>query len=150
MQIEVVLLGKLKDSHYAELVSYYEQLTNRGQERVKLTVLPDKYSGAKVNPEELLENYNWQVNATFFLAEWGGQLTTEKLTNLLSQAELHAEPIRFVIGNAWGWEATHEAHSRLKFASLSQLTFNHELAAVMLWEQLYRYADKQRGGKYVK
>ena len=80
----------------------------------------------------------------------GRQFTSEALSEWL-QKEMagSTERIAFVIGGAWGIDKqlTEAAHLKL---SLSSMTFPHELARMMLLEQLYRALTLWKGHPYHK
>ena len=58
-----------------------------------------------------------------------------------------SERIAFVIGGADGLEPSLKAQAHWRL-SLSPLTFPHELARLLLLEQLYRASSIQQGGPY--
>lgn len=77
----------------------------------------------------------------------GKECTTEELAVWLSARELDARPLAFLIGGHQGLdEATlAAAHERL---ALSRLTLTHELARLVLLEQLYRAMTIKAGHPY--
>jgi 23S rRNA (pseudouridine1915-N3)-methyltransferase len=72
------------------------------------------------------------------LDERGKQLSTNKLTDWLRQKRDEGQQrLVFAVGPADGWLEAHRAHASL-LLSLSPMTLPHELARVVLSEQLYR------------
>jgi 23S rRNA (pseudouridine1915-N3)-methyltransferase len=63
--------------------------------------------------------------------------------------QLGSDTVHLALGPAEGWPH-HVDLERLERLSLSEMTFPHELAAVMLVEQLYRASELQRGSGYHK
>lgn len=77
----------------------------------------------------------------------GREFTTEDLTAWLTERELDSRPLAFLIGGHWGLDDTTlaAAHDRL---ALSRLTLTHELARLVLLEQLYRAMTIKAGHPY--
>lgn len=83
------------------------------------------------------------------LDERGELLTTRQFAGKIAELEMRGEikTLAFLIGAADGH--TEELRRCADFVlSLSRLTIQHELALVVLLEQLYRVADLRRGGPY--
>jgi len=77
----------------------------------------------------------------------GDQWTSEELADRTARWELEGRDVVFAIGGADGLpEAALQTAERRW--SLSRLTFPHELARVLLYEQLYRAYTIRRGEPY--
>ena len=63
--------------------------------------------------------------------------------------QLSSDNVHLAVGPAEGWPDDVNLAAVLRL-SLSEMTFPHELAAVMLVEQLYRATELQRGSGYHK
>jgi 23S rRNA (pseudouridine1915-N3)-methyltransferase len=79
------------------------------------------------------------------LSEEGECLTSVKFAQKLSQ--LGSDRLVFVIGGAAGVDASLKAKAAWRL-SLSPMTFPHELARLILLEQLYRAQSILQGGPY--
>lgn len=80
----------------------------------------------------------------------GKEITSQELAGTLDKWALEAKGnVTFIIGGSWGLsdEVKRAAHLRL---SLSRMTFPHQLARLMLLEQIYRALNISHGGKYHK
>jgi 23S rRNA (pseudouridine1915-N3)-methyltransferase len=77
----------------------------------------------------------------------GKSLNSSRFTDLISKAEQQARDLVFVVGGADGLPQAWCERADLLLA-LSPLTMPHELARVMLTEQLYRAFATLRGHPY--
>ena len=80
----------------------------------------------------------------------GKELSSPQLAQYVERAAVNgASSLAFVIGGSWGlWEEVkRKAALRL---SMSPMTFPHQLARVMLCEQIYRAFQIAHSGKYHK
>ena len=81
------------------------------------------------------------------LAERGEEWTSEQLADWTARWEMDGRDLAFAIGGAEGVpEPVLERAERVW--SLSRLTFPHELARVLVYEQLYRAYTIRRGEPY--
>lgn len=89
-----------------------------------------------------------QGSIRIVLDERGEQLTTEQLVKRISDWEMRGEKrATYMIGASDGHTPELRDSADLVWA-LSPLTLQHELALVVLLEQLYRVATIQRGEPY--
>ena len=79
----------------------------------------------------------------------GKQLDSVSLAQKISTDTQTASEIVFVIGSSFGIADTLKAKSHFKL-SMSKMTFPHQLARVMLCEQIYRAFQITNGGRYHK
>ena len=80
----------------------------------------------------------------------GKQKSSEKLAAELDRLAVDGcSSIAFIIGGSWGLSEEVKSASYLRM-SMSDMTFPHQLARVMLCEQIYRAFQINSGGKYHK
>lgn len=80
----------------------------------------------------------------------GKQMPSEKLSQQLSLAAVQGfNNIVFIIGSSHGLSEIVKNRADFKL-SMSEMTFPHQLARVMLLEQIYRAYQISNGGKYHK
>lgn len=76
-------------------------------------------------------------------------MTSEQFARWMRQARDEARDVAFVIGGALGLAPTLRARARTRLA-LAPWTLPHELARLVLAEQLYRAGTIARGEPYHK
>jgi len=94
--------------------------------------------------ENLGKNYYLIV-----LSEKGEMMSSEKFSDFLMDKFNKGKNISFVLGGPWG--VSKELEEKANFLlSLSPMTFPHEIARVLLLEQIYRAISIKKGSKYHK
>ena len=80
----------------------------------------------------------------------GKQMPSEAMGKLIAQRENSGRPrLCFIIGGSYGLSPRVKARADMKL-SMSEMTFPHHLARVMLIEQLYRGFKINEGSRYHK
>jgi 23S rRNA (pseudouridine1915-N3)-methyltransferase len=154
VRLVVAVVGKPRDRHLAAAIDDYE---TRAARYWPLDVVEVREaSGRGVAPadaqrreaERLLEQL--PASATVLACdERGDRLTSPQFATLLSSARDRAQDVAFVIGGAFG--LTDEVRSRAsRSIQLAPWTLPHEMARLVLAEQLYRAGTIVRGEPYHK
>lgn len=150
--ITILAVGKIKERFFQEAFNeYLQRLTPYA--RIKIQELDpepfkrnsDKQKAKKNEAERIARYLNKHPDAkVVILDENGRQLNSDDFSNFLNK---QTQPIIFVVGGTLGF--TSELKNTLKDKlSLSPLTFPHELARVVLAEQLYRAITIIKGKDY--
>lgn len=80
----------------------------------------------------------------------GKQMTSTELSEKISSAGVNGfSSLTFIIGSSFGLADEIKKMGQVKL-SMSKMTFPHQLARVMLLEQIYRSFQIAEGGKYHK
>lgn len=140
----ILSVGKLKIPFWKEAAEYYRK---KLRHTWKVEEIQVRDGEAALPPEERKRQEGARLLAALppaasgavhiCLDEYGKECSSKDLAELLRQCQLETRSPCFIVGGAYGLSAEllHCAHRRI---SLSRLTFTHELAQVLLWEQLYR------------
>lgn len=160
LNVNLITVGKLKESYLREACAEYQK---RLQAFCKLNIvelnesrLPDSPSEKEIKTAlsnegkammSLLSG-NSCYNITMCIE--GKQLSSVKFAEKLEKISVDGKStVNIVIGSSFGIADEIKAMSDFKL-SMSEMTFPHQLARVMLLEQLYRTFQINSGGKYHK
>lgn len=150
MKFRFIWIGKTRDSHYRALQEEYLQ---RLAHFVKCEVIEVKDSAPhetkEIEGNRILEKLN-QSPFVCLLDITGFGLSSPQLAKEVENWQNKGlKDVTFIIGGAEGVssEVAQRANYRL---SLSFLTFTHEMARVVLLEQLYRAYTILKGFPYQK
>lgn len=133
MKIIVTLFGKPKDKRILELVEEYKERIGR-YENIELLFLKDYDS-----TEKYLEKMNVGGRQIYLLDEDGEEYSSKEFSEKVYEKNLNmgTKEIVFGIGPAQGW-GENLAFKNIKIISLSKMAMQHDLAFLVLVEQIYR------------
>ncbi len=139
----VIAIGKMKNRSLAMLCDDFSQRLKR-QGNFELIELKD--GDVESEGLRILEALAKRSDARIYaMAEEGMTRTSQRLADELYA--LQGRPAIFILGGAYGLSDTVKARADALF-SLSPLTFTHEIARMLVYEQLYRAVAIQTGSKY--
>jgi 23S rRNA (pseudouridine1915-N3)-methyltransferase len=142
VKLKVGWIGKTKDPAIQSLTAEYLKRLRHYAEAEGMTFS---------NEEALLKSRERAgtrpAHSIVLLDSQGTQLTSEELASFLDTHQNRSPQPLFAIGGADGF--SEEARKSASFVlSLSRMTFPHELARVVLLEQLYRALSILKGHPY--
>ena len=142
MLMKLILIGRLKDKSLEEHCQEYLRRL-RAYGKVETVVLPDSDPGseAKLIRRELDRDRGAEI---IVLGEEGREYTTVELAKKLPAAD---RKLVFIVGGPYG-VAEEIKRGSAWIWSLSKMTFPHEVARLLLCEQLYRVYNLAHGGSY--
>ena len=158
MTVRLICIGKLKEKYLSDACKEYQKRLGAFC-KLELLELPEYKlqndpSESEITVcirregEEILAKIPRDALVIPMCIE-GKQLSSEELSEELSSAGVRGiSQVCFIIGGSYGLsDAVKAAKLRL---SMSKMTFPHQLARVMLFEQIYRAFSIASGGKYHK
>lgn len=155
LSVRVICIGKLKEAYWREAVAEYEkrlrplckfEIVELPEERLPEQPSASLIDAALVREGELILS-KVQGKAVPLCIE-GKALSSEGLADLLRDAMQSPGAVSFVIGSSFGLSGSVKQAG--KGFSMSPMTFPHQLARVMLCEQIYRAFQIIGGTKYHK
>ena len=159
LNVKLICVGKMREKFY---IDAFEEYRKRLQAycRLELTEITEQRLSDRPAEKEItaaLEREGQEILKTVpadaylvALCVEGKQMPSEGMAELIAARENSGKPkLCFVIGGSFGLSPTVKARADRKL-SMSQMTFPHHLARVMLVEQVYRGFKINEGSQYHK
>lgn len=159
LNVMIICVGKLKEKFWTDACNEYAKrlkgFCSFSIIEVDEEKLPDTPSPAQI--QNTLEKEGQRIiakipkNAKIIsMCIEGKQKSSEKFAKEISDLALNgASTFAFIIGGSWGLSQNVKNLSAIRL-SMSEMTFPHQLARVMLCEQIYRAFQITSNGKYHK
>ena len=153
MKLIVAAVGKARNAALAAAIEHYEQRASRYWPLEVREVREEPSRGAPVDVVRAkeAERLAARVEGATVVAcdERGVSMTSAKFATFLQDARERARDLAFVIGGAHGLAESMRDRAQTRLA-LAPWTLPHELARLVLAEQLYRAGTIVRGEPYHK
>lgn len=157
LTVNLICIGKLKENYLRDAQAEY---TKRLGAFCKLNVIELSESKLPNNPSDseiakCIEAEGQIISSKLkgYLIPMcieGKHLSSEELSSKIDEISLNGmSEISFIIGGSYGLSNEVKQKADLKL-SMSKMTFPHQLARVMLLEQIYRAFQISSNGKYHK
>ncbi|MBQ2841619.1 MAG: 23S rRNA (pseudouridine(1915)-N(3))-methyltransferase RlmH [Clostridia bacterium] len=159
MNINIICIGKLKEDYLRSACAEYEKrlgafcklkITELTPARLPENPNESQIEAALTDEKERILSKISNTDTVFALCIEGKELSSEKFSEEIEKCAVSgSSSLCFIIGGSHGLSS--EIKNRAKFRlSMSPMTFPHQLARVMLLEQIYRAFMISSGGKYHK
>ena len=152
MDIEIVAVGKLRPYYRHAADDYIRRLRRYAHVREQEVREASRAPNTAVQRAEEAARLEVKIpdrTTVVALAREGVGWSSRELAHQLETWLLQGRPLAFVIGGSSGLNSSVIARASARW-SLGPLTFPHELARVILCEQLYRAFTILRGEPYHK
>jgi 23S rRNA (pseudouridine1915-N3)-methyltransferase len=155
MKVGVVVVGRVKGALAGPVLDYEERA--RRYWKLTVTEVGAGAKGADAQPDRVREEEGERILARLpeglevaALTRAGEGMGSRELASYLAELGTRSAPgVCFVIGGAYGLDE-HVLRRAKRRISLSELTLPHEMARLVLAEQLYRAGTIVRGEPYHK
>lgn len=160
LKINIICIGKIKEKYFTDAVGEYAKrltafckfsVVELNEERIRSNT-PNEAQIAEVIEAEgrrILQ----KIGASDYVAAMcieGKLMSSEELSETLDKAALSGKStVDFIIGGSYGLSDEVKRRADLRL-SMSKMTFPHQLARVILSEQIYRAFEISTNGKYHK
>ena len=152
MRVKLVCVGKLKEKYLKEACNEYsKRISGFGKiDIIEVQDEKDDRPDAKtIEGQKILKNIRSNEYVVTLEIKGNAQSSEQLAKKMSALAVRGVSDITFVIGGSNGLyeEVSKRADYKLSF---SKMTFPHQLARVMLLEQIYRAYKINQGSKYHK
>ena len=153
MRTALIVIGKTANKHLSALINDYSERINHYMP-FEITYLPEVKKCGNMTEEQqkekeadlILKNLNTTDNI-ILLDEHGINLTSIELSKWLNKKKQSGRKLVFIIGGPYGFSERVYKRTNEKI-SLSSLTFSHDMARLLLCEQIYRASTILKGESY--
>ena len=159
LSVQILCVGKLKEAYWRDACAEYTKrlaafckfrITEVDEARVPENASPAQIEEALRQEGERLLSHTPNGSRMVALCIEGREQSSEGLAVQIDALAVNGvSNITFVIGGSWGLSPEVKRRSDIRL-SMSPMTFPHQLARVMLCEQIYRAFQISTGGKYHK
>ena len=159
INITIICVGKLKEKFYTDAAKEYIKRLS-GYAKTEVIELPEKKVPERPSPAEIQRCLEAEATAitekipknalVAAMCIEGEHRSSEQFSEFIDGASARGvSRMCFVVGGSYGLHDSVKKLAELKL-SMSKMTFPHNLARIMLLEQLYRAFKIREGGKYHK
>lgn len=159
LNITLICVGKLKEQYLRDACDEYKKRLSTLCKLNLVELTPERLSDnpSQKEIENALANEGRRIiekipngSKIYTMCIEGKQFSSEELSAKLdADAVSGASNVTFIIGGSFGLSDEVKAKSSVRL-SMSKMTFPHQLARVMLLEQIYRAMQISIGTKYHK
>jgi 23S rRNA (pseudouridine1915-N3)-methyltransferase len=138
VKIKVAWIGKTKEPAIEALTEEYLKRISRYAETAGVALKDEAAILSLANGEwQKKRSQKKEKHKLVLLDSRGKQFSSEELAEFLDREQVNATPLLFAIGGSDGFSEEARRHAGFTL-SLGKMTLPHELARVILVEQLYR------------
>ena len=160
LRVNIICIGKIKEKYFTDAIAEYQkrlsafcklQIIELAEERIRSNTPNDAQIA------EVLDNEGRRILQKIGAGDYvaalcieGKLLSSEELAETLESVGVAGKSTAdFIIGGSYGLSEAVKRRADIRL-SMSRMTFPHQMARVILTEQIYRAFEISSGGKYHK
>ena len=146
IKINIICIGKIKEKYFTDAIAEYAKrltafckfnIIELSEERIKSNI-PNR--SLKISPSD---------NVVAMCIE-GKSMSSEELSKLIDNASVSGKStVDFIIGGSYGLDESVKKRADVRL-SMSRMTFPHQMARMIISEQIYRAFEISSNCKYHK
>ena len=142
IKINIICIGKIKEKYLTDAIAEYAK---------RLTAFC-KFNIIELSEERIKSNIpnRSQIDEVIAMCIEGKSMSSEELSKLIDNASVSGKStVDFIIGGSYGLDESVKKRADVRL-SMSRMTFPHQMARMILSEQIYRAFEISSNGKYHK
>lgn len=157
--VNIICIGKIKEKYWTDAINEYAK---RLKAFCKLNIIELEEEKIQNNPNDTQIKSVVEAEGKRILAKIsknsyvvslcieGKTISSPELAKVVAESALMGKSnVDFIIGGSWGLSDEVKSKSNFKL-SMGRMTFPHQMARVILCEQIYRAFEINNNGKYHK
>lgn len=160
LRVNIICIGKIKEKYFIDAINEYAKRLSAFCKFQIAELAEEKIRNNTPNLsqiEEVIESEGkrimQKINAGDFVVAMcieGKMLSSEELSKALDGVQINGKStVDFIIGGSYGLSQAIKSRADLRL-SMSKMTFPHQMARMILSEQIYRAFEISTNGKYHK
>lgn len=160
IRINIICIGKIKEKYFTDAIAEYSKrliafckfaITELNEEKIRSNTPNQSQIQEVLNSEgkRILQKIGTGDYVVAMCIE-GKLMSSEELSKVIDNVSLSGKStVDFIIGGSYGLSNEVKSRANLKL-SMSKMTFPHQMARMILSEQVYRAFEISSNGKYHK
>lgn len=160
LRVNTICIGKIKEKYFTDAINEYSKRLSAFCKFSVIELAEEKIRSNTPNAsqiDEVIESEGkrilQKINSSDYVVAMcieGKMMSSEELSDTLDKISLMGKStVDFVIGGSYGLSNSVKSRAELKL-SMSKMTFPHQMARMILSEQIYRAFEISTNGKYHK
>ena len=159
LSINIICIGKIKEKYWTDAIAEYKKrlsafcrftVTELDEEKTYRTPNPTQIEAVLSAEGKRILGVLTKGSYVISMCVEGKMISSPELAEKLGDISLGGKSsVDFIIGGSWGLSDEVKRRSDFKL-SMSRMTFPHQMARVVLCEQIYRAFEINNNGKYHK
>lgn len=160
IRINIICIGKIKEKYFTDAINEYSKRLAAFCKFSIVELNEEKIRSNTPNQsqiEEVIESEGKRIMQKITPSDYvvamcieGKMMSSEELSKTLDNVSLNGKStVDFIIGGSYGLSNSVKSRADLKL-SMSRMTFPHQMARMILSEQIYRAFEISTNGKYHK
>lgn len=160
LRINIICIGKIKEKYFTDAINEYAKRLSAFCKFQIVELAEEKIKSNTPNLsqiEEVIESEGKRIMQKINSGDYviamcieGKMLSSEELSKTLEGVQINGKStVDFIIGGSYGLSQAIKSRADLRL-SMSKMTFPHQMARMILSEQIYRAFEISTNGKYHK